>query len=290
MCACYYHCHCVNFLGQVPTTSQTCIHLCAAPPPLFRTTPSPYGFKTRKRQWQTGSRCTLPFREVLAAWWLGGGGLPRSPSTPPCPHRAAWLHLEVVAAMWITTMDRSPSGTAFWRKAVVWEVSAYCSYNVENSLSTVTGGSCHKYHFCRDKTHLLSQQKYVCCDETIVATKIFCCDKHNFVTTILLLQQAYFCCGRRHVLLHQTCFCSDKSACCFVVTKLCLLPQIFVATHVCHNKHNFVATSIFLSQQNDTWSSSCHWHSTGVILKGLSRWKVAWCFVYHVCCVLCLHL
>ena len=43
----------------------------------------------------------------------------------------------------------------------------------------IVGGSCHKYHFCRDKTRvgrgktrLLSRQKYACHDKTFVATKL----------------------------------------------------------------------------------------------------------------------
>ena len=71
----------------------------------------------------------------------------------------------------------------------------------------IIGGSCHKYHFCRDKhvscrdksmlvaTKLLSPQAYfcrdkrrvlwtgICHDKTFVATKYFCCDKHTFVAT-----------------------------------------------------------------------------------------------------------
>ena len=42
-------------------------------------------------------------------------------------------------------------------------------------------------------------------------------------------------------------FCCDKT---FVATKLCLSRQnLYVATNVCRNKHNFVATSILLSRQ-----------------------------------------
>ena len=58
---------------------------------------------------------------------------------------------------------------------------------------TIIGGSCHKYNFrhdktqtcvCRDKTHLLSQQKYACCNKIMfVTTKYFRCDK-SFVTYI----------------------------------------------------------------------------------------------------------
>ena len=36
-----------------------------------------------------------------------------------------------------------------------------------------------------------------------VVTKIFCCNKHNFVVTKVLLRQAYFCLDIRCVLLWQ---------------------------------------------------------------------------------------
>ena len=45
----------------------------------------------------------------------------------------------------------------------------------------IIGGSCHKYHFCRDKTCLLLQRKYA-----FVTTKIFCHNKHNLVATKVL--------------------------------------------------------------------------------------------------------
>ena len=66
----------------------------------------------------------------------------------------------------------------------------------------------------RDQKSLLSRKKYACRDKIMfVATKeMFCHDKHVFV---------------KHV---------------FVATKL-------VTTNICREKHNFVATSILLSQQ-----------------------------------------
>ena len=43
---------------------------------------------------------------------------------------------------------------------------------ISNCLTTIIGGSCHKYHFCRDKTRPLSRQKYACRDKRFVATKL----------------------------------------------------------------------------------------------------------------------
>ena len=67
-----------------------------------------------------------------------------------------------------------------------------------NPATSVIGGSCHKYHFCRHKsfvrvlclsrlkTRLLSRQKYSCRDKTFVATNTIlsrqtrvCCDKND---------------------------------------------------------------------------------------------------------------
>ena len=48
-------------------------------------------------------------------------------------------------------------------------------------LYIITDGSCQKYHFCRDKTRLLSRQKYACRDEHFVATNT------SFVATKVLI-------------------------------------------------------------------------------------------------------
>ena len=55
----------------------------------------------------------------------------------------------------------------------------------------IIGGSCHKYHVCRDKhvcydkTRLLSRQKYACYDQTFVAT--------NIQQTIFVATKDMFC-------------------------------------------------------------------------------------------------
>ena len=73
---------------------------------------------------------------------------------------------------------------------------------------TIIGGSCHKYHFCRDKRpvcrvcrdkkkRLLLRQKYACRDRIFVATSIFLSrqktlyrDKHVLVATKMILVTA----------------------------------------------------------------------------------------------------
>ena len=68
---------------------------------------------------------------------------------------------------------------------------------------SVIGRSSHKYQFCRDKTCLLSQQKYACCGKTFVTIKL--CLSHTFAAT------------------------------CFVVTKVSLLWQKYVmGTRICN--------------------------------------------------------
>ena len=59
--------------------------------------------------------------------------------------------------------------------------------------------------FCRDRTRLLSRQKYTCRDIR---------DKIMFVSTKVLSQQAYFCRDKRCVLSRQTRVCRDKNDTC----------------------------------------------------------------------------
>ena len=86
----------------------------------------------------------------------------------------------------------------------------------------------------------LSQQKF-CHDKinvcTFVASKIFCCDKHNFVATKILSQQM-FCFGRDTLVMTKEVFCRDKSM--LVATEL-----LSRQTCVCHDK-TFVAIKMIL--------------------------------------------
>ena len=109
-------------------------------------------------------------------------------------------------------------------------------------------GSCHMHNFCCNKSFVaknmcLSWQTHVCHDKNmLVMTNMFvvtdmcllwqyvCRNEHNFVATsnehnfvttnIILLQQAYFCHEKRHVLSWQTRVCRDKT---FVATKIILV-------------------------------------------------------------------
>ena len=73
-------------------------------------------------------------------------------------------------------------------------------------LWSITGVSCHKYHYSRDKSMVFATKLYFCRSKTFVMTNISR-DKHA---------------------------CHDKT---FVATNTCLLRQKF-----CHDKHTFVAT------------------------------------------------
>ena len=119
----------------------------------------------------------------------------------------------------------------------------------------IIGRSCHKYHFCHNKsfvaTKVLSQQKFACHNKTFVPTKLcfvvtkyFCHDKHKssvMTSTLLLWQKVSFVMTNTYLLQH-TYFCRDKV---LVATKLCLPWQNF-----CHDKICFVMTNTCLSQQN----------------------------------------
>ena len=54
---------------------------------------------------------------------------------------------------------------------------------VSYPLVPITGGSCHKYHFCHDNTRILSRQKYAWRDKTFVLTKLYLSRQNIFVAT-----------------------------------------------------------------------------------------------------------
>ena len=83
------------------------------------------------------------------------------------------------------------------------------------------GGSCRKYHFCRDKSFvttslLLSRQTRVCRDKTCFLSQ----QKHT-----CLLQQK-FCHGKHTFVVTKDVFCRNKHVCLdkkFVATKIILV-------------------------------------------------------------------
>ena len=98
--------------------------------------------------------------------------------------------------------------------------------------ATIIGGSCHKYHFCRDKSILVATK--------LLLRQIFVATKYNFVATKVLSQQTYFCRDKRRI-------CVDKHI--FVATKdvFCRDKHVFATkplSRVCHK--TFVATKMIL--------------------------------------------
>ena len=103
---------------------------------------------------------------------------------------------------------------------------------LDERTETVTGGSCHRYHFCGDKS-------FVCRHKSFVMTNI-CCDKY-----IILSRQAYFYRDK----LPQVSFLSRQK---YVCRHKNCQHKTFVMTDICCDKHNFVTTSLLLSRQAAT--------------------------------------
>ena len=94
---------------------------------------------------------------------------------------------------------------------------------------TVIGGSCHKYHFCRDKS--------------------ICRDKHNIKYTFVATKL----CLSRQVLSRPTYFCRDQHT--FVVTNILLSRQktcfvVFVAT-------NMILVAAPANDSGHQWTTPC---------------------------------
>ena len=104
---------------------------------------------------------------------------------------------------------------------------------------SIIGGSCHKYNFCRDKTRVLSRQKYACRDKGFVATKVPSGQIHVFVAT-------------KHV------FCRDKSILVINCHKV-YLSNTCSSRQIFRDKHNFVAGSILLSTESTDEKSETEW-------------------------------
>ena len=70
-----------------------------------------------------------------------------------------------------------------------------------------------RQNFCRDE-HVFVVTN-ICSDKTVIATKIFCRNKQNFVSASIL-----FLSRQKRVLSRQTRVCRDKT---FVATKIMLV-------------------------------------------------------------------
>ena len=90
---------------------------------------------------------------------------------------------------------------------------AYSSFNL--AWKTIVGGSCHNYHFCRDK-HVLVGTKHV-----------FCRDKSMLVATNVILSRQRVCRGKpTTVVATKDVFCRDKHV--YVATKLSSRQKLYL--------------------------------------------------------------
>ena len=85
-------------------------------------------------------------------------------------------------------------------------------------LKDITGGSCHKYHFCHDKSFVMIKHIFCCNNSMLVATKV-CLSwqnilvmTNNFVVTEVLSRQAYFCCYKHMFVVTKDVFCRNKTS------------------------------------------------------------------------------
>ena len=146
-------------------------------------------------------------------------------------------------------------------------------------ITTITGGSCNKYHFCCDKSFVVTNtcllwQKYTCCDKTFVQTKL--CLSWPFVlvvTKALSWQKTCFvvtnvCLSGQKYLKNwswEACFCHDKNM-------FCRNKHMF-----CHDKHVLFPTKMI------TCSSSCQWYTTNttsttsnINMHLPDSWRLTW--------------
>ena len=124
-----------------------------------------------------------------------------------------------------------------WRKAKTTPTTRALKTKQNKNSFCVTGGSCHKYNFCRDKTFVFGGHKYACrekhvCffhDKSFILTKTFCHDKQ---------------------------FCRDKS---FVAASVLLSRQktFFVPTNTCLLRQKMILVAASASDMY-TWRKSQH--------------------------------
>ena len=61
----------------------------------------------------------------------------------------------------------------------------------------ITGGSCHKYHFCCDESFVATNTRCPLCKIMFVTTKdMFCRDTQVFVVTNMCLLRQNVCCDK----------------------------------------------------------------------------------------------
>ena len=143
-----------------------------------------------------------------------------------------------VSWLWGTKSQRQcPRTTTFEEKGEPKQIRTEVPLRT-SVTTTILGGSCHKYHFCRGKTFASTK---VC-----LSRQNFRLDKSMFVTTKLSPRQKYVCHDKTFasskVCLSRQNFLLDKGM--FVTTKLSPRQK-----YVCHDK-TFASTKVCLSRQN----------------------------------------
>ena len=167
--------------------------------------------------------------------------------------------------------QRPREGSALCSQRQHWMVlRAECQplRNFRHTMTTI-GGSCHKYHFCCNKSFVMTH--------TFVMTKhVFSLDKSMLVVTKLCsFRQNYVCCDKRFVITNTfvtTSILLSWEKTCFVMTNMRLLRQ----THVFCDKA-FVATKTIhvASPASDTWQLAKQqgWFAYGISHVAAAKWN-----------------
>ena len=96
--------------------------------------------------------------------------------------------------------------------------------------SPITGGNCHKYHFCCNK--VLLQQSFVMtnmCFSSFVMTNIIL-SRPNVVTTNIILSQQNLRRDKNMLVVTKHVFCHDK------IMQISFLSQKSFVSNICHDK------------------------------------------------------
>ena len=133
--------------------------------------------------------------------------------------------LLIYSAFWISTKEvylPFPLLHGWCHEKLVQSRRTFCVHNTAMHQFAITGGSCLKYNFCRDKIFLL-RQTYFFRDKGFVATSILlsrqtcvCYNKTRLLSRQMyacrVKTKGYFCRDKRGVLSWQTCVCRDRHA------------------------------------------------------------------------------
>ena len=159
-------------------------------------------------------------RVTISLWSLSCNGGSNSHYT------AVWYSCTVVVCgSWFSCVCKNKKTKKLIKQILVPVFSKphFCVVMTLPVAISIIGVSCRKYRFCRDKSFVvantcLSQQKYTCCDKSMLVATNICHNVlswqtyYNFVAT----KQAYFfmtkdvsCCNK-HVFVVMIFFCSSQ--------------------------------------------------------------------------------